>query len=908
MHKNLPFAFLVLLFFSGLASLVYEVIWTRVLLSTFGATVYATGTVLTSFMAGLALGSFIASRLADRLRMHPVRIYAWLELIIGLYALVFPFLLQGITAIHITAFREIGGSFYLFSLIRFVLAFLILLLPAVLMGATLPVITRQGVRHLGELGNRLGQLYAVNTTGAACGTFLAGYIFIEHLGIQTTTYLTAALNVAIFVGAMLVARVTARVDVRAGESLAVGDAQAAKGEAPAPVKVKAKATTQTKTKGKGKGKTKPRGAGIGGTIVEATPDRWLLLLVIALSGFCALSYEVLWGRILVYVLGNFVHSFSLMLTAFLVGIALGSYLLGRYSDRFRRPVLTLAVFQLAIGLAAVIILPIFTQLIGFRDNFLASLAFEGTLADYKDPWWTFTMWKLVVTFLMMFVPTLMMGASFPLVSRLYVRSREKLARGVGVIYSANTCGAILGAFTASFLLIPWIGLRNAGLLTALLNLVGAALLYARWDRRWRPKRLGVSAGVVAGVLLLAVWIVPSNVFYPVFASVEKGKDLIYVDEAVSGTVTIHATPSGFRVIDINGLNVAGTKFGFLCTQKLQAHFPLLMHPDPRQVMQIGFGTGGTCFSISTHPEVQNIDCVEINPGIIKAAPFFEENNHNILADPMVSVTIEDARNYVLTTDQKYDVILSDSIHPRFTGNGLLYTSDYFAICADVLKDDGVFSTWLPTSYLGDEEFRIIVRSMQSVFPHILVWYMNNTIEGYTIAMGSRQPFLVDWDQLEERIVVPSVAEDLRAVHVENAYDLFDMVILSGADVAPYLDRGLLNTEDRPIIEFRAPRNMNRDITEYLNLERLIHFRRMPDAIVSSWGAVPETAAARRETLQRYYDGTTTILEAHQRHLTRRYGQEEALLNQALQINPDDRDAPFLLHRLSEMKQGRRVEW
>ncbi|MFC1573108.1 fused MFS/spermidine synthase [Candidatus Eisenbacteria bacterium] len=669
-------AFFLLLFFSGFASLMYEVIWTRTLLSTFGATVYASGTVLTSFMAGLAIGSYWAGRLVDRSRAHPLRVYAVLELLIGLFALVFPLLLKGITAIHIGAFRSLGSSFYLLSLVRFALAFVALLFPAILMGATLPVVIRQGVRRMPEVGAGVGRFYAINTIGAALGTFATGYFFIEWLGLRGASLLAVALNVIVFAGAIVLAKRVAAPD--AEEPVETADGH----QAPTVVQ---KAAKKRKSPGKKEARGK-QAARKTKKIPAAAPlppplaggvDRTVVLLAIAISGCCALAYEVLWARILVYVLGNFVHSFSIMLSTFLVGIALGSFVLGRVADRVRRPMLLFAGFQLVIGLSAILILPAFDQIIIWRDKFLDSMTLVGSMDDYQSPWWTFTFWKLATTFLLMIIPTFFMGASFPLANRLYIRGRETLGRGVGAVYASNTVGSIVGAFAASFVLIPLIGLRSAALVAVSLNLLAAAVLFSRREGRWAPLRL---AGMLAGVLAI-VWLstvmLPREIFHPIFAKAEKGKRLIYVDEAVSGTVTIHETPGGFRVIDINGLNVAGTKFGFLCTQKLQAHFPLLMHPDPARVMQIGFGTGGTCFSVSIHPEVERIDCVEINPGIIEAAPYFLPNNQNILDDPRVNVEIEDARNYVLATDRRYDVILSDSIHPRFTGNGMLYTSDYF---------------------------------------------------------------------------------------------------------------------------------------------------------------------------------------------------------------------------------------
>ena len=851
------------------------------LLSTFGATVYASGTVLTAFMAGLALGSWGAGGLVDRSKQHPLRIYGWLELGIAIFALVFPWLLEAITAAHVGAFRTFAGSFTTFSLIRFALAFVALLVPATLMGATLPAITRHGVPRIAEMGRDLGRVYAVNTMGAALGTFVTGFLFIEWLGIRASTYVAVVMNLVVFAGALALARRT--------EST---------GDASAPAAVPADADPAP-SKRKKKRAAAPAAA-------PSRADRRLALAAIAISGFSALAYEVLWARVLVYVLGNFVQSFSIMLASFLVGIALGSWFLGRRADRVARPWLLFAAFQAIIAAAALLLLPLFPQLIPWRESVLEALATTGTIEEYRDPWLAFTAWKVAVTFLLLLVPAFFMGASFPLANRLYVPDRERLGRGVGAVYAANTLGAILGAFGASFVFVPWLGLRGALLFAAAANLFAAALLAIRVAGRSTARRAAFAAGAAA-MLALAVAAIPRTVFHSIFESAEVGKKLIYVDEAVSGTVTIHESPGGYRVININGLNVAGTKFGFNSTQKLQAHFPLLAHPRPENVMQIGFGTGGTCYSVSTHPQVARIDCVEINPGVIEAAPFFLDRNQDVLQDPRVSVTIEDARNFVLATDRRYDVILSDSIHPRFTGNGLLYTSDYFALCAGVLCDGGIVSTWLPTGFLGDEEFRIIIRSMRAALPHVLVWYMNNTVEGYTIVMGSRTPFRIDFDELARRMSVPSVRDDLATVHVENPYDLLDCIAIGDDRMEAYLGPGARNTEDRPIIEFRAPRSMSRTFTEYRNLQRIIEYRSFPQDVVR-WAMDPGPAEERHTTMARYFAATTHVLEAHQYHLFGQLAEERALLAQAAAINPDDRDAPYLAERVAQIAAGQRVDW
>ncbi len=895
--------FLALLFASGFTSLVYQVLWNRMLLGTFGATVYASGTVLTAFMGGLALGSWGAGRLVDRSRPSPLRIYAGLELGIGLFALVFPWLLEAITAAHVWVFRSVSGSFTTFTLVRFALAFAALLVPATLMGATLPAITRHGVPEMAHLGRDFGRVYAMNTLGAALGTFLTGYLFIELFGIRTTTWIAAAVNVAIFAAAMALAR---DLEKSAGAETAAARpaAEPAARRSPKPERVE-----KRKRKGAGAAAAGAPAAGAPGA-VRALPsegDRRLALAAIAISGFAALAYEVLWARTLVYILGNFVQSFSTMLASFLVGIALGSWALGRRADRIARPAMTFAAFQAIIAVSTLVLLPIFPHLVLWREAVLESLASTGTIEEYRDPWLAFTAWKTAVTFVLLLVPTFFMGASFPLAIRLFVPDRERLGRGVGIVYAANTFGAILGAFAASFVLVPWIGLRSSVLAAAGANLLAAALLASRHRGRFPARRTALAAGAAIAVLALAAAASSPTNFHPVFESAEAGKRLIYVDEAVSGTVTIHESPSGYRVIDINGLNVAGTKFGFNCTQKLQAHLPLLVHPAPANVLQIGFGTGGTCYSVSTHPEVRRIDCVEINRAVIDAAPYFLDRNQEVLRDPRVGVTIEDARNFVLSTDRRYDVILSDSIHPRFTGNGLLYTADYYDLCARTLAEGGIVSTWLPTGFIGEEEFRIIIRSMRSALPHVLVWYMNNTVEGYTIVMGSRTPFRIDFDALSRRMSVPSVQADLAAVHVENPYDLLDFIAVGGEAMRGYVGEGALNTEDRPVIEFRSPRNMSRLYTEFRNLQRILEHRNFPATSID-WGADPTAAAERRTALARYFEATSHVLQAQQLHLFGRLEEERAHLARAIEINPEDRDAPYLAERAARIAAGERVDW
>jgi spermidine synthase len=648
----------------------------------------------------------------------------------------------------------------------------------------------------------------------------------------------------------------------------------------------------------------------------------------------ALASEVLWARIMVYVLGNFVHSFSLVLMSFLFGIALGSSVMSRRLARPGIDIRTFAALQLGIGVVALTMIPLFAPLVGLRELFLDRLTGAGATLETPDPWWPFTFWRMGISFLMLTVPTFLMGASFPIAAKIYARGAKRTGRGVGDVYAVNTTGAIVGSFLASFVLVGAFGVRASAMGAAFVSVGLAVALFwlspsplpVRDTKRPSKKRsrsrsssrtagrsgggsdragaikVGATCVGVAAVALALVGI-PRDVFVPMYATAERGMALIYVDESPSGTVTVHRAPSGNMVLDINGQNVAGTKFGFLSTQKLQAHFPVLAHPDPKSVMQIGFGSGGTCWSISTHPEIERMDCVEISPSVIEASErYMEGMHHNVLDDPRVSLEIEDARNFVLATDRKYDIILSDSIHPNYVGNGSLYTSDYFELCSTRLDEDGILSFWLPTYLLSVEDYKMIVRSLHSVFPHIVIWYMNNTVEGYSVTMGSKSPIKLDLDRVRRALAHESVRADLAQVRMDDPLAIADCLAVYGDAVDEFLGEGLLNTEDRPLIEFRASRNMLRERGEWMNLREIASARRFPGEMIVNWGADAEEEARLRETMQRYFDATTHILEGHLHHILRDARAELREYEAALAINPDDVDAPYLAERVVRLSR------
>jgi spermidine synthase len=751
-----PRVVLGLCFLSGISGLLYEVVWARMLHLLFGDTVLAVSTVLASFMAGLALGSFWVGRSIDR-RPRVLGIYAGLELGIGLSAILFPLVLQALTPFYVWLHQQLSFSFWLFSLVRFLLAFCLLAVPTALMGATLPVLSRYMVRSHATLGWNVGALYALNTAGAVLGCFAAGYALIGLVGLSRTVWIGAALNFTIAVAVWVGRRWL--------------EASPLAPEAPP-------AETER---------------------VDLYDDRTVrrVLWSFAVAGCAALSYEVIWTRALTFFVGNSTYAFSAMLTTFLCGLALGSFLCARVSDRSRNALALLGALQVGIGVYGLLTIAILARL------------FYGL-----DAWWdgfTNAYWgaPLGLTFLKTFVvilpPTLGMGATFPLVSKIVANGPRVVGRRVGTAYGCNTLGAIAGAWLSGFVAIPLLGIHHSLALTALLSVgIGGVLLVSGATPRVRQ---GVVYAGVLGCFIAVMVAAPAFRFADIAGEPEQA--LLHYEEGVAGVVKVATDVYDRKLLSINGWSVAGTGSpnpdvalvnDYPEVQKMLAHLPMLLHPAPRRVLVIGFGAGGTVWSISRYEALQRLDVVEFVPGVIRAARFFPEVNHGVLADPRVRVTIDDGRNYLLVTPETYDVVSVDTLDPKHAGNGNLYTEEFYELSKRVLKPGGIFVQWLPYHQVDNASLKTIARTFQHVYPHATMWL--NRFKGYTLLVGTLEPLRIDVARLEAHFHTPAIRRDLAEVHVATPWQFLESFAMRSDTVRRYTAGSTrLNTYDRPYVEF-----------------------------------------------------------------------------------------------------------
>ena len=778
----------------------------RELVLVFGATTFAVSTVLTAFMGGLALGSFYFGRRSEKIS-RPLRFYGLLEIGIGLYGLAVPLIFAALPSVYHPLWRLLQLSFFTLSLVRFFFAGLVLILPTALMGATLPILASYYAHDTRRIGFRVGSLYALNTLGAVVGAAVTGFALIPLLGMHATTATAAAINITLGIVALRISRQT--------------ESDLAATSLPGPRKIEAPAAVAKRPE---TAHGKPQGS-------AETPGRLAIIAVLAsfaVSGFIALAYEVIWSRVLALIIGSSVYAFSIMLTTFLIGLAAGAAVVSRFADRIRRPVTAFAVIEIGIGVTSFIGAHLFNDL-PYVFVQLYRIVGGGSFT-------VLLLARFLVAALVMVIPTLLLGALFPLVVRTVSISRaaQTSGRAVGNAYAANTLGAIAGSFASGFLLIPFLGLLDSLRLCSALNFLVAAVLFAvRVPASLRPRRAAVRrlaallsprwAGIALSVLCVlgVVFFEPawdsevmSSAVYryaPSLSNKSRGElfdylkrgqgETVFYKEGITATVAVQRQ-SGGRVLKVNGKPEASTT-GDMPTQILIGGLPLLVREHTDDVLLIGLGSGVTLGSIEQFP-VKRITCVELEPAVVEATHYFEDVNNRPLEDPRLRMVSNDGRNFIYTTDEKFDVIISEPSNPWLTGVANLFTLEYFKRGAERLKDDGLFGQWLQLYEMAPEDVRTLVATFRAAFPYV---YVFRGAEGDLMLLGSKLDRKLDMATIKSHFDDPKIAADLRRIKTTQASDLLSRFYLGPREVTNLTSGAKLNTDDNALIEFNAPRRV-----------------------------------------------------------------------------------------------------
>lgn len=783
-----PFLFF---FASGACALIYQVIWIRRLLLIVGTTTAAVSTVLSVFMAGLGLGAWLFGAAADRSRA-PLKLYAYLELGIGLYALVLPTLITASMPVYARLARHLEGDPALLLLVRVALGFLLLLVPTILMGGTLPVLIRYVGRSLERFGADLGILYGANLAGAVVGTLAAGFVLIHRFGVQGASMVAVAGNLLVGLAALLWA----------------GRTGGAGGDGP----------RETPP-------VHPR---------TAMPDaaRPLVWAAVFLSGLLSIAFEVLWARILVFTLGSTVYAFSVILATFLTGLALGSRLFVAL-ERRAPPLSTLAGALVAAGFVAIVLAPVSAR----------SEALIGALSSRFG--WTgevFLAGTVISTALVVLVPATLMGLVLPLAMRLLVDDLARAGHRVGSAYLVNTVGSVLGALVAGFALIPLLGLTGALLTLAATQVaLGCAFLLRAElsrDRKFRVVALS-GAFVVAGMVVASLLLRGPNPFDPALVTGADGAPVVEAHHDGIGTsVSVVRYSNGERTLRIDGFEASSDKV-VADYMPMMTHIPMLLHPDPRRLLVICFGTGATAGAGLLYPGT-SIDVVDINRTVFGFASHFIPSNHGVAGNPRARLVVDDGRNFLLTTGERYDVITSEPMPPYHSGVVNLYSKEYYERARDRLRAGGFVVQWLPMHLMAADDSLRILRTVQAVFPDTTLWLHGNT--GIIVARRD-VPVRIDVARVTAAFE-GALRDDLERMGLRTPLDFARLHALGPDQIRAMTSTIRPVTDDDPSLEFHRFRHPNQEFRGLYNLgqARMMNlvYRRLAEA------PAPLTGATARE--------------------------------------------------------------
>ncbi|HJP94370.1 MAG TPA: fused MFS/spermidine synthase [Pyrinomonadaceae bacterium] len=756
---------------SGATGLIYEVLWARMLGLVFGATTLAISTVLAAFMGGLALGSVLAGRLASRIT-KPIATYGFMEIGIAIYALLVPLLFRLVDQLYVLIWQRFQPGFFAFSLWRFALSGLVLLVPTALMGATLPVLAAAG-----RDTNSVARLYAFNLAGAIIGTLAAGFILLPVLGVRTTITVAATINILVGIVAISLQRQT---------------------------KVRAPVAERP--------------------VNLANPVSYFWYFAALASGFVTISTQVSWTRILTMIIGSSTYAFSIVVALFLIGLAAGAWWIAR---KDRSEALRLTILKVEILTTISLVLSLFVL------NKLPAVLITLGLRLQPSSWFGLLALQILCATLLILVPAVLMGMVMPLVLVWAGSDQTTAVARVGRSYAVNTIGAIAGAFITGFILIPKISTRFTLLLTSACCLVVAVVAYLPGDSVSDPalkRSLAIGATPILAILLFVI-APPMNLedlsigaydsLVRVLAQSREGTpnnnnqevqvhELLMYEEGPTATVSVRKDQDTVSLA-INGRTNASDSVYDMPTQIMLGQIPLLIAPRIDNGLIIGYATGITVGSMLQSP-IQSVTCVELEPGTVAASTFFEHVNNRPLDDPRAHLIIDDARAFLRVTQNRYDMIVSEPSHPWVPGVANLFTQEFFELGRARLNDDGIFVQWVQIYQLSTESLRSVLATYQKVFPHVLVFRVGGLNKGKDlILVGSNQS--LNLDRLPERFADPRMGAEMARVGLKTEADVRAWFVCDESKLGPAVEGATINTDDNMHIETTVPREAFRPLMQ-----------------------------------------------------------------------------------------------
>jgi predicted membrane-bound spermidine synthase len=816
-----------IIFFAGFSFLIYEVSWNRMLSLLIGATVSASTLVLMAFMAGFGTGAYYWGKFANAFRKTG-RLLSFLLLGIGILSLLNYFMIISFLPGLYDAFSNTGLSFSISDGVVFSLALLLLFIPAFLMGGVIPVVSKIIIQTNDHFSSDLGRIYAIETLGSTLGGLTAGFILLGNIGQRYTVFLAVIINILLAVLILLNKKFTV---------------------SPHPMKSDEQAVTE-----------KP---------VILKNHRKASLAATFMSGLFILAMQVVWIRIFKIYLTNTSYTFALITSLVIFGLFVGSWIYKKHGDRYKNHLKLLFSALIIMGIFAFIGMIILVRLPELLMFPLGSLN--------EIPIIRLVVMPAIASLLIVIPPSIVSGFTFPLACRIYSEDTRNVSKNVGFVLMFNTLGAVLGPLLAAFLLIPSLGVVKSILIfVAMLFIVTIYISRMNPSKSEKRKRLGLGAGIIV-LLSIIIFMSEIRVLPPSFKKLDR--DILFYNETVEGTLVVaqEKTPGAFvRISYVNNSAVIGSTYDAVKAVKMIGHIPFFAGLECEKALIVGFGMGVTTSAIAQHPEVQEIDCVEMVPGLKEAAHFYSELNNDVIDDPRVHIMSGDGRHFLQKTSKKYDLISCDPTHPVL-GSGNLYTKDYFDLCKQHLNDGGMVSQYLPLHKLRLEDFLGIIKTFHAVFPNATVWLG----QYHAILLGSDRPIKINFKKWQEEV-------DQMPRENFFYFDPFHFavcVMMDDKTIQKFPDNIEINTDDLSYTEF-----FSMDCFDENNLTQNLAFMAENRCNIHNVFYHIDDL----QLMDRYLAGNEYLVESLYYYLKGDMKQSLIELRRAVEVNPEDEEYPFLI--------------
>lgn len=793
-----------------------------------GATVSASTLVLMAFMAGFGTGAYYWGKFAAAFSKTG-RLLAILLLGVGVLSLLNYFMITSFLPGLYDAFSNTELSFSFSDAVVFILALLLLFIPAFLMGGIIPVVSKIIIQTKNRFSSDLGRIYAIETLGSTLGGLTAGFILLGSIGQRYTVFLAVIINILLAVLILM------------NKKLEGFSNQMKKDEQ---------------------------------TVAEKSDillknHKKVALAATFMSGLFILGLQVVWIRIFKIYLTNTSYTFALITSLVIFGLFVGSWIFKKQGDRFKRHDKILNNALILMGLLAfigIILLVYLPELLMFPLGSLNEIPVIRLLVV-----------PAIASMLIVLPPSIISGFTFPLACRIYSSDTREVSKNVGFVLMFNTLGAFLGPLLATFLLIPFLGVVKSVLVFIVFLFIVAIYISGMVSlTKEKGKQFGLGAGIVVLVSVI-IFMSEIRVLPPSFKKLDR--DILFYNETVEGTLVVaqENTPGIFvRVSYVNNSAVIGSTYDAVKAVKMIGHIPFFAGLECESALIVGFGMGVTTSAIAQHPEVKEIDCVEMVPGLKEAAHFYSELNNNVIEDPRVHMMSGDGRHFLQKTSKKYDLISCDPTHPVL-GSGNLYTKDYFELCKQHLNDGGMVSQYLPLHKLRLEDFLGIIKTFYAVFPDATVWLG----QYHAILLGTNSPNKINFRKWAEK--VSELPDDKFFYQDPNHFAV--CVMMDDKTIQKFPADIKINSDDLSYTEFFSmdcfsEDNLTKNLS-YMAVNRCnIHnvFYQIDDL----------------QLMDRYLAGNEYLVESLYYYLKGEMSQSLIELRKAVEVNPEDQEYPFLI--------------